>query len=224
MQDYVVYCDETYIQKKVAFAFGGLICTPIRAGILKKKLEKIRSEFNCREELKWNRISFRLLNVYRVFVGTFLNDPHVRYSVMPVIKGPYWNDWEPTEEERFFKAYYLFLMRNIRPYSRYEIYCDTKELQKSYRWSRMHYLINQKRRIEWDLKRKNVRKLEHKDSKTEDLLQRADILLGCHFNKSNSNSKQSIRNMVFSTKEERTFKCHVFLPSIIKKRSFGSAI
>jgi hypothetical protein len=138
IQDYVIYCDETYIQKKVAFAFGGLICTPKRADILKKELEDIRSEFNCYEELKWHRISFRLLNVYRNFVAVFLNDLHVRYSVMPVIKGPYWNKWGATEEERFFKAYYLFLMRNIGPYSRYEIYCDTKELQKSYRWSKMH--------------------------------------------------------------------------------------
>ena len=78
----------------------------------------------------------------------------------------------------------------------------------------MHYLINQTRRYEWGLKRKNVRELHHKDSKVEDLLQLADIILGCHFTTANSNSKLRIKNMVFGSKEQRKFKfkCLPFYP------------
>jgi hypothetical protein len=59
------------------------------------------------------------------------------------------------------------------------------------------------------LKRKNVRELYHMDSKTEDLLQLADIILGCHFSHfttATSNPKLSIRSVVFGRKEHK-FKC-----------------
>jgi Protein of unknown function (DUF3800) len=130
---------------------------------------------------------------------------------MPVIKGSHWNEWGLSEEERFFKAYWLFLKRNIGPYYRYEIYCDTKQSRKSYRWNKMHYLINKTRRYEWGLKRKNVPELHHKDSKNEDLLQLADIILGCHFTTANSNSKLIIRSMLFGMKVQK-FKCLPFYP------------
>jgi hypothetical protein len=54
---------------------------------------------------------------------------------MSVTKGPDWSAWASSEEERFFKAYYVFLLRITGPFSRYDVYLDEKPLQKGYRCS-----------------------------------------------------------------------------------------
>jgi len=43
IQIYNIYCDETFLHSRVAFAIGGLICTPRRSEILDTIIMDIRS-------------------------------------------------------------------------------------------------------------------------------------------------------------------------------------
>src|SRR5215203_496229 len=125
---------------------------------------------------------------------------------MPVTKGPDWNKWAKTKEERFFKTYYVFLKQVVGPFSRYEVYCDQMELNKQYWWNTLHYLINKSRRDGWNIRHRNIRYLYACNSKNEVLLQLTDILLGCHFATAISTPKNSIRNMVMDSRHKRKFR------------------
>jgi hypothetical protein len=192
MNSHVIYSDETYLWGKVAFAFGALICTPRRVEILREQLSEIRQTFDYRGELKWKKVSRWNLPICERFIDLFLNDRHVRFSVMKVVKGQEWCFWGRSEEERFFKSYYVFLKLNANPYSRCYIYPDNKCLQKNYRWNTLRFAINRSR-SEWA---GNIKELYPLDSKREDLLQLTDLLLGCLTSNSLSDEKDRLRNHV----------------------------
>ena len=115
---------------------------------------------------------------------------------MKVAKGQLWNAWGKSEEERFFKSYYVFLKLNAGPFSRYFVYPDAKPLQKNFRWDTLSFLINRSRRDDWMLKRRNIRLLQPLDSKSEDLLQLTDLLLGCLTSNAVSEEKAKLRKRV----------------------------
>src|SRR5215210_3597285 len=206
IQNYDIYSDETYLHGKVAFALGALICTPRRSQILRKQLSEIRSSFNYLGELKWKKVSYRTLPICESFVDTFLNDKFAKFSLMKVTKGQLWNVWGKSEEERFFKSYYVFLKLNAGPSSRYFVYPDAKSLQKHFRWDTLSFLINRSRRDDWMLKRRNIRLLQPLDSKSEDLLQLADLLLGCLTSNAISEEKAKLRKRVVDYLESNVTK------------------
>lgn len=204
IQDYHLYCDETYPQGPVAFAFGALICTRRRAEIMHDKLMEIRALENYHGEFKWNGLRKHKLPVYKSLVECFFADPYIRFSAMRVTKGHSWSGWANSEEERFFKSYYIFLMINAGPFSRYHVFIDDRKLQKGYRWSTLEYLVNRSRRDNWDVTHRNIKRLLHIDSKAEDLVQLSDLLLGCVTSSARVEHKVSLRQFVESQLDCRT--------------------
>lgn len=204
MQIYHLYCDETYLHSEVAFAFGALICTSRRAEILKEQLSNIRNQLNYSGEIKWEKVSSMKLPIYEKFVDIFFDDNYATFSLMNVRKGQYWNKWAVSEEERFFKSYYVFLKNNIGPYFRYNAYLDDKSLQKKYRWSSLHFLINQSRRKEWGLNYRNIKTLTSMDSRSEDLLQLTDLLLGAFTSTSQAGAKVRLKEYIIRNNTTHT--------------------
>jgi hypothetical protein len=153
VQDYDIYADETYLHGPIAFAFGALICTPRRSEILAEQISSLRKNSAILSEIKWKKTSRDNLPLRMALIDIFFDDKFVKFSVLHITKGVEWNVWAKTEEERFFKCYYVFLMRNAGPFSRYRVFLDEKPLQKSYRWETLHFLVNRSRRENWDLRR-----------------------------------------------------------------------
>ena len=175
---YDIYCDESAIDGSGSFYFGGLYCTSIRADILRKKLKEVRLKYHCTGEMKWTKVSAKMLHVYTDFVDVFINDPHSRFYVLEVRRDMNWRIWASTEEERFFKAYYVFLRSLMNVFSRYGIYLDYKN-GKWYRWSSLHFAINNKvKEFYYPPNQKQVHTLKPVNSKADDLLQLVDVLLG----------------------------------------------
>jgi hypothetical protein len=124
---------------------------------------------------------------------------------MLVSKGKRWRLWEKTEEKRFFKTYYIFLIaydltRLVSMGYQYEIYPDSLTLQKCYSWNTLKFFVNNNRREKWGI-RKNIREIHPTDSKSRNLLQLTDILLGCGVRKAkayliDTSPKSSIANML----------------------------
>ena len=193
VQDYDLYADESFLCGPVAFAFGALICTPRRAEILGALLAQLRATTGYSSEVKWSKTSRETFPIHRAFVDAFFDDRFARCSILQAVKGHAWHKWANTDEERFFKSYYVFLMRNAGPFSRYRVFLDTKPLQKPYRWTTLHYLVNRSRRYNWDLRRRNIRFLDPIDSHSSDLLQVADLLLGCATSGAESDAKRALR-------------------------------
>ena len=175
---YDFYCDETAIDGGGSFYFGALNCTPARAEKLRQKIKKFRQEYGCHREMKWTKVSKKMLPAYVAFTNIFLDDPYARFIVMEVKRDKNWRVWAPNEEQRFFKAYYVFLRRHISSFARYGAYLDYKE-GKWYRWKSLHFAVNKAiMRDHHYLRSKPVHTLKPLNSKKEDLLQLVDVLLG----------------------------------------------
>lgn len=193
MQTYDLYGDETFLRGPLAFGFGAVICSPARAKRLVDGISQVREKFGARSEIKWRKTSPHVSNFYKEIMDVFFDDPWPRFSVMTVRKGHNWQHWASSEEERFFKSYYVFLKRNIGPLSRFNVYLDQRTLQRSSRWNTMCFLINRTRKNDWGVRRRNIGLLSAVDSQKVELVQVADLLLGCATTISTATAKVALR-------------------------------
>src|SRR6266487_3996438 len=110
-----------------------------------------------------------------------------------------WTNWGRNEEERFFKSYYVFIRRILRPYYyHYDIYLDYKQ-SKWYRWSSLLFAINNGLKKYYDhLKRRNFIGLQALDSKRSDLLQLVDVLLGAVRSKATAPHRTELSHYIHS--------------------------
>jgi len=173
---YNLYCDESGIDGRKQFHFGGLRCSPARACILKARLEEVRDRHGLASEMKWTRVSRAMLPAYKAFGGVFLNCPYSRFRLHTVNRGLHWRGFGGSEQERFFKAYYVFLRLTMSLACRYSVFVDDKP-GKPHRWSNVNFAINRAVYRDHGL-HKHVRDLSPQDSRNCDLLQVTDIVLG----------------------------------------------
>lgn len=201
-----LFCDESDVQGSGSFYFGALMCSVERAVILDTELKAIKQSFSCTgHEMKWTKVSQRMLPAYRAFAHVFFDDPYSQFTVTEVIRDRTWTNWGRNEEERFFKSYYVFIRRNLRPYYyHYDIHLDYKP-SKWYRWSSLKYAINNGLKKDYDhLKRRNFIDLDALDSKSNDLLQLVDVLLGAVRSNATAPAKTELSADVHSRFGERT--------------------
>ena len=196
IKNYHIYSDETFLHGKVAFAIGGLICTPRRSEIIDSKIKEIRQKYHFFGEIKWNKLNKDNYPLYKELADLFFDDKYARFSVMKVIKGQDWNKWGPSEEERFFKTYYVFLKLNTSPFSRYYVFVDEKPRRRNSRWDSLHYLFNRSRGESWPLKHRNIKILMECDSRKKDLLQLTDLLLGSTTSLALSEVKSDFKTLI----------------------------
>jgi hypothetical protein len=198
-----LYCDESATHGSGGFYFGALICSPVRAMILREGLKKVRVNNNCKREMKWTKVSQKMLSAYKAFVDVFFDDPFAYFRILNVIRDVTWRDWAPNEEQRFFKSYYVFLRRTMRPLCRYGVYLDYKP-GKPYQWDKLHFAINAAARRDYELRQKHIHTLKAINSKQEDLLQLADLLLGATNSSATASAKVELATHVRRRSKETT--------------------
>ena len=198
MNTRVLYCDETRTDGSGPFYLGALGCSPRRADILDKKLREVRKRFRCDGEMKWTKVSRKMLPVYAAFVDEFLKDPYPRLYVMRVETTQAWHAWGKSQEERFFKTYYAFFRRIMSGCCRHEVHLDALQA-KPWRWNALKYALRgAARRDDYRAGRKLVPMLRPVDSKTSNVLQLVDVLLGALTAAPSSPHKQSLQAVVRS--------------------------
>lgn len=190
---YDLYVDETFPRGRVAIAFGSVRCSPERAARVLKDLSSLRAEAGYSSEIKWEKTSATTLPFYRKVLDLFFDHRYPILTVLQIEKGMNWHRWAKTEEERFFKSLYFFLMGCTHPACRYSVYLDDRDLQRSYRRTTLHYLINRKRREDWSVRGRNVRVLRAVDSQKVEMVQLADLLLGCATSTAKAHAKLALR-------------------------------
>jgi Protein of unknown function (DUF3800) len=192
---YELYCDESGIEAGPRFHLGALSCSPTRSEILTARLAQVRKQFGLSAEMKWTRVSRAMLAAYKAFVGVFLDCKFSRFSLHTVERGPQWHKFGRNEEQRFFKAYYVFLRLNMSLYRRYDVYVDDKP-GKTYRWSNVEFSINRAVYRDHGSQKRPVRTFSPLDSKRCDLIQVTDITLGALTTVATSPHKQELAQYV----------------------------
>lgn len=191
INDYYVYADESGTHGSLGFALGGLRCSPERSQILRAELALVREEYGLTREMKWTRVSSAMLPAYRAYVDVILRTSSARFWLYRVRCGPEWVRWGRNEEERFFKSYYVFLRRNLKIAERYWIRVDDLPT-KTDRWTKVVYSINNGVRRDYSLRRDLVKELVAVDSRTCDILQAIDVILGGLTSLASANAKVSL--------------------------------
>lgn len=199
----VLYCDESSTHGSGSFYFGALVGSPRRAEILREALTEVRVKFGLTREMKWTKVSTQMFLAYKAFVDVFFEDPFAYFKILEVIRDITWKNWAPTEEQRFFKSYYVFLRRNMSPLCRYEVHLDYKT-GRPYSWRRLYYAINAAAQRDYDVRQKQIHTLRAKSSKQEDLLQLVDLLLGASVSNATSTAKSWLAAYVKKRAEEST--------------------
>lgn len=172
---YNLYCDESGIERKGGFYFGGIHCSPERAKRLEAQIAAFRERTGCLREMKWTKVSAKMLPSYIEFTNIFFEDAYATFVLTEVQKGDHWLSLGRTEEERFFQAYFRFLSDSMWANARYKIYLDNQSCKK-YRWKSLHYVMNMPY-IRHKTQKKIIA-LSAVDSHDQDLVQLVDVLLG----------------------------------------------
>ena len=173
-----IYSDERYIDDTLVL--GALRCSPARAAILNTRLSQVRCSYDLTAEMKWEKISQTYLPMYKAWAGSFFDDGFGRFFVMRIPKtSPYWQKWHlENPGEEIFRAYYAFLLKVVPPSAPAWVFSDWLAVKSPTRWTTVQFLVNRSRHRDWSTRGRNIRELKPVDSKSCDLIQLTDVLLG----------------------------------------------
>lgn len=190
-----LFCDESGTHGAPHLYLGALRCSQRRGEILRSKLQELRGKYDLRAEMKWTKVSMKMLPAYEEWVDVFLNDQPSRLRVMRARRH---GGTAMKKEGAFFDLYRYFLLCVVPPRAGIRVTVDRKDSRWTSRWDTVQYLVNAARQANWGIRGRNVI-LEPLDSHQDDLLQLTDVLLGaiaCSTNTATSAAKRSLMKTV----------------------------
>jgi hypothetical protein len=189
--EYELYSDERYQrhQNNRYLFIGGIICTAKRRELLHQQLLEVRRGFDLTHEMRWKKMSPASLEAYKAWVNVFFEDPFVRYSVLTLnLSEPAWNqfrprsDRRPSRDDKLASVFYQFLLVSFGPLrdtKRWWVYPDAGFFSKDTVLDRVEFLFNRTYKKAFGARTSRIIRLARaRDSKGEDLIQLADVLLG----------------------------------------------
>lgn len=189
---YDLYCDESGTDKN-NFYFGAIHCSRARANILEKEILAFRIRTGLNGEMKWTKVSKRMLAEYTEFTDIFLNDLYTTFILSRISKGEYWRKLATSNDSRFLHAYFHFLEQAMKGYARYAVFLDETS-SKPYKFKSFHYALNLP-----DIKyhrQKKVHTFKTICSHESNLIQLTDVLLGALSSTPESLHKTTLSNHV----------------------------
>ena len=191
INEYQLYSDESFRDHGKVLMIGGLICTDKRANRLRNRLAQVRETFNLTKEMRWGRVSARYLDAYKAWLNVFLEDPFARYSILRVDMSS--DEWKrlspqegrkPTKDAKLASAFYQFLLISfgkLRDTKRWWVYPDAGFFSRDAVIDKVEYLFNRTYKQVFGSKTSRIiRRLRPQDSRADDLIQLADVILGLH--------------------------------------------
>jgi len=168
---------------------GGVICTQKRALTLQDALATVRRRFNLSREMRWTKVSKQYFDAYKAWVDVFFDDPYTRFYLLAVDKSEL--DWQsfipsitqkPTRDDKLASVFYQFLLISFGPLrdtKRWWMYPDSGFFSKDKVLDRVEFLFNYTYKKAFGPKTSRIiRMARAQDSKNENLIQLADVLLG----------------------------------------------
>lgn len=186
--EYEIYADERYHLQRYLM-IGGIICTDRRRGDLHKRLMQVRSDFGLAREMRWTKVSREFLDAYKAWADVFLKDPFARFSLLIIDTtdlacrqlSPRINR-RPSQDDKLASAYYQFLIVSfgkLTNMKRWWVYPDRGFFSRDTVLNQVEFLFNRTYKIAYGPKTSRIIRLaQARDSKAEDLIQLAGLMLG----------------------------------------------
>jgi hypothetical protein len=167
---------------------GGLVCTDKGRDRLLAKLKPLRTVLTG--EVGWKKISTFHVQTYKAWLDVFFDDPYARYSVLSVNQtSPDWQTFRrqlhrtKSHDDPLASAYYQFLLvtfGSLHDSQRWWVYPDSGYFSRDKVLERVEFLFNRTYKKAFGPKSSRIIRLARGlDSKHADLIQLADLLLGC---------------------------------------------
>jgi hypothetical protein len=190
--EYELYSDER-TDRMVGTEYltiGGVICTAKGRDRLLARLTAVREHHGLTGEAGWKKVSTYYLSAYKEWLDVFFDDPHARYSMLSINRStPEWQTFRAklprssTHDDTLASIYYQFLLTSfggLHDTKRWSVYPDAGYFSHDKVLAGVEFLFN--RTYKKALGPKSTRILRGAkalDSKKSDLVQLADLLLGC---------------------------------------------
>ncbi|MBI3912527.1 MAG: DUF3800 domain-containing protein [Armatimonadetes bacterium] len=175
-----VYADESRTQGERYMLIGGLWVPADAEPDLRTEIARLRSTANLTAELKWGKVSQGKLQAYRDFLDIFFRQQDTSFHciVVDTMLLDHSVFSRSDAELGFYKFYFQLISRKLVAGNDYLVFTDQRHDRKANRLATLRICTNR-----WWAKHKipgaePVRALEARDSKREDLIQMADVLLG----------------------------------------------
>jgi hypothetical protein len=186
--EYELYSDERY-QDSSSLLLGGVICTVQRRVKLASALNQVRSDKALAHEMRWTKISNKYCDAYKAWVDVFFDDSYSRFSLLKLdVSSPLWQSFHPrydrrsTKDDKLASLFYQFLLVSFGPLrdtKRWWVYPDAGFFSKDTVLNRVEFLLNRTYKRAFGPKTSRIIRLARaQDSKYQDLIQLADVLLG----------------------------------------------
>ncbi|MHB1954586.1 MAG: hypothetical protein ACYCOU_12640 [Sulfobacillus sp.] len=189
--EYELYSDER-IHKNVGQKYlllGGVVCTDKGHERIGDALSTVRDEFALSHEMRWAKVSDSYLDAYKAWMDVFFNDPYARFSLLNTNQsGKKWSMFcsiqgrRLSHDEKLCSLFYQFLLVTFGPLrdtKRWWVYPDAGFFSRDHVLSQVEFLFNRTYKKAFGPKSSRIiRYARSRDSKSEDIIQLADLLLG----------------------------------------------
>lgn len=175
-----IYCDESSTHSGGYLLIGGIWVPKWAEPELRRRLFIVRRKHRISAELKWTKVSLPRLDTYKDWVGVLfqLGMTSVEFKCIVVRHDvvDYRKYHESDKELGFYKFYYQLISRHLKPQHTYWLFTDDRHNHKPSRWTTLMGATNA--HMDKTEGVKPVQTVEPRDSKEEDIIQLADVLLG----------------------------------------------
>jgi hypothetical protein len=139
---------------------------------------KIKHGLNPRFELKWTKVSPSKVAYYRDVLDLFFDDTRLAFRavVMPDKAKLRHIDFGHTHDDFYYKQYFLLIRHWLDRSHSYRIFLDIKDTRS---WGKTKKLQQVLANSRYDFDRTIVQSIEIIRSEQVELLQLADLLIGC---------------------------------------------
>lgn len=180
------YCDESRQTQNRFMVFGGLVVPAEKVEPIEAAFSEWRLRRGMSAELKWTKVSRAKLDEYRSFVelGFSLierDELHFKSVVFDTDEIDYRSHHDNDKDLGFNKLFYHFLLHKFATYARTDedrllVFMD--ERKSSHSLTTLRDVLNSGIRKRYGRRQNVVSAVEARDSKSSDLFQLADVLMG----------------------------------------------
>lgn len=178
-----IYCDEScHLQNgrdnDFVMVIGGIACTSRLKKQISDGIRNIKSRFGVYRdvEIKWNKVSPAQMEYYKALVNFFFDCKDLSFRAIIVDKReidlPYFH---LTQDDFYYRAYFLMLSRIFAPGNEYSIYIDIKDTRSQAKVEKLHDVLCDSR---YDFNRQMIRRVQQIRSHEVEIMGLTDLLIG----------------------------------------------
>jgi len=183
MTTFHIYCDEScHLENDghSSMVLGGVKCAAEHRRDIAVALRdlKIKHGLSSKFELKWTKVSIAKVSYYRDVLDLFFEDPQLSFRavVTPDKSKLRHDEFRQTHDDFYFKQYFLLIRHWLDRSHDYRIFLDIKDTKS---WTKTLKLQEVLANSHYDFDRTIVRSIEIVRSEQVEILQLADLLIGC---------------------------------------------